>query len=435
MRGLWLLALLASACGTGDDDGAFDGAVAMAIIPDDLNTALDRKVQLQFALRNEDGDYFPVETAKLAWDSSKIAIDEAAIAEPLVAGDVTFEAEAEGITGKATFHVMDRRPVTAINQTLAVGTSEACYIAVDNSTYCMETTTTPVLRTQDPFISIASSNYTACGLRADGTAVCGLEPRSTIIQLTLTNLISITSWAESTFAAICGLTRAGETACANQLPYQTASVGLIPAGLSKHGRCTIGTNYRASCAPTRTNNSEDVGAEGDYDVEYPTGQSRVYGDYFWKSIADGSRYSCGITLENKAYCWGLSEYGSLGTEVPEEICGLRRCLNRPVPVAGDRRWLALAAGEVITCGLDENGKAWCWGTGPALGDPVLETTRVPIAVSGDHVFNQIDVGTRFACASKANGELWCWGIVPGTQPPAQARTPRKITLPSPVKTP
>src|SRR4051794_36199669 len=54
------------------------------------------------------------------------------------------------------------------------------------------------------------------------------------------------------------------------------------------------------------------------------------------SSGNSSTHSCGITSDNKAYCWGWNFYGQLGDGTTENR-------SRPVPVAGSLRFRQVTA--------------------------------------------------------------------------------------------
>jgi hypothetical protein len=64
----------------------------------------------------------------------------------------------------------------------------------------------------------------------------------------------------------------------------------------------------------------------------------------------------------------------------------------------DPRWIAVGAGEMMTCGLDDAGSATCWGREDFIGE--VPEFRGAIG---------LDVNSHTACAWDAAGALWCWG--------------------------
>ena len=68
----------------------------------------------------------------------------------------------------------------------------------------------------------------------------------------------------------------------------------------------------------------------------------------FKAIAAGFGDLCGLVESGAAYCWGSGENGELGN-------GPSNSSSVPVPVAGDLRFVGLAAGANHTCGFVSDG--------------------------------------------------------------------------------
>ncbi len=129
-----------------------------------------------------------------------------------------------------------------------------------------------------------------------------------------------------------------------------------------------------------------------------------------RQVATGADHTCAITTDGDVACWGRNDQGQLGTGATGPS------MPAPQAVPGLTDVIDVAAGGDTTCALDEDGKAWCWGSdshgqlgdgsGAGAGSPA------PVAVEMadvDDDFTQIEVGNRHACAVTAEGVAWCWG--------------------------
>lgn len=130
------------------------------------------------------------------------------------------------------------------------------------------------------------------------------------------------------------------------------------------------------------------------------------------SIAASTSTTCAVAVDGIGYCWGSNRWGQIGVgEVPYNSFGLAE--RRPREVAGDRRWLQIAAGSEHTCGVTTAGAALCWGQNEnagQLGDSTWISHRgVPAPVAGGRTFDGIAAGTVGACAHTPANELYCWG--------------------------
>lgn len=134
----------------------------------------------------------------------------------------------------------------------------------------------------------------------------------------------------------------------------------------------------------------------------------------FRELILGSTHTCGLTQEGAAYCWGYNNQGQLGIDSI-------RPQTRPVPVAGDHRFVELvAAGDdrepagYFMCGRTEAGETLCWGNNHfgQLGDGTREKRRlVPTPVSGAPRLQSLHANGFEACGVEAGGKLLCWGAV------------------------
>src|SRR4051794_35327875 len=124
-------------------------------------------------------------------------------------------------------------------------------------------------------------------------------------------------------------------------------------------------------------------------------------------------FTCAVTTDARAYCWGLNTWGQLGIGlafVGPQDCG-NPCTTRPLPVVGDHRWLHVVSGSRWSCGLTTDNRAWCWGRNVEgqLGSPTDVPQGEPIAVAGNRRFKQIRAGVDHACAITLANVAFCWG--------------------------
>src|SRR2546422_1442524 len=72
------------------------------------------------------------------------------------------------------------------------------------------------------------------------------------------------------------------------------------------------------------------------------------------SVSAGEEFTCGLAQEGRAYCWGSNEVGQLG-----DGSKMGELVNRPyaAPVAGGHAFAAISAGDVHVCALTADGQA------------------------------------------------------------------------------
>ncbi|MEK7621401.1 MAG: hypothetical protein AAB395_03545 [Patescibacteria group bacterium] len=130
------------------------------------------------------------------------------------------------------------------------------------------------------------------------------------------------------------------------------------------------------------------------------------------------RYNTCALADGQAYCWGLNDYGQLGTGNNN---------NSIIPVAVSTS--GVLSGKFIiqmsgnywhNCAL-ASGQVYCWGSNVhgQLGNSNNTNSSSPVAVTTSGVLSgkfvtQVAVGAEHSCAL-ANGQAFCWGYNPEGQ--------------------
>jgi alpha-tubulin suppressor-like RCC1 family protein len=169
--------------------------------------------------------------------------------------------------------------------------------------------------------------------------------------------------------------------------------------------CAIGTDSAAYCWGGRGSSGYALGTGWRLSSTAPLG---VRGGLRFRAItaaaysSDG--YSCGLTGDGRAYCWGDGAGFQLGN-------GGTASTLEPVPVSGGLVFTALSSDGGHTCGIGGGGAAYCWGRGPggALGDGDSTDNPVPTPVAGGLSFGAIAAGGSHTCALTTAGAAYCWG--------------------------
>lgn len=229
----------------------------------------------------------------------------------------------------------------------------------------------------------------------------------------------------------CGITESGQTACwgtsvggalghgPNFHPVVPSGGAVDPpvpvAGDHEFASLTLGSSF--SCALTSDGRAycwgQDDGQFGngtniDREVPVPAGGSKT-----WTELVAGDTHTCGITEAGETYCWGDNGSGQLGND--DWQLEITNVTVEPAKVAGGHGFVRLAAGTNHTCGLTGDGTAYCWGdneygqlgNGRPDGRDSFSTT--PVRVSGEHTFRSLDAGVYHTCGRTEGGEVYCWG--------------------------
>lgn len=122
-------------------------------------------------------------------------------------------------------------------------------------------------------------------------------------------------------------------------------------------------------------------------------------------VAPGHFHSCALTAAGEAYCWGANSFGQIGHGERGGISPV------PTPVTGGVRFGSLSAGGDFTCGLDTDGRAYCWGANfdGQLGNAAVGDTAAPVAVAGGIRFTALRAGLFHTCGLDAQNQPYCWG--------------------------
>lgn len=184
----------------------------------------------------------------------------------------------------------------------------------------------------------------------------------------------------------------------------------------------VGAGHACRVAPTSHVYCWGRGSEGQLGhgqfVPVPAPPSEVFDAASYRSVVGGRSHTCALDAEGGAWCWGANDRGQLGIDPADFVtCGAASCSPVPAPVVGNHRFVALAAGDQFTCGLEASGSAWCWGMGDVgqLGQAISaecggnRCSMVPVSVQGGHRLRTLSAGLAHACGLSEAGEAVCWG--------------------------
>ena len=142
-------------------------------------------------------------------------------------------------------------------------------------------------------------------------------------------------------------------------------------------------------------------------IPVQVGLSRIDPSRRWAAVSGGEGYSCALTTDSEAMCWGVQwpGYGNLGTGGP--------ATEFPQPVLWGHRFTSINAGLTHTCGIDTDSTAWCWGLNGSgqLGTGAAgSAANSPQRVASDRRWTFIDAaGHGQTCAIASDAVPYCWG--------------------------
>ncbi len=178
--------------------------------------------------------------------------------------------------------------------------------------------------------------------------------------------------------------------------------------------CAIDDAGRAYCWGTHFHGRLGNGGGGSNGLPVAVDRSGVLAGKQLVDISAGVEHTCAVDDRGKAYCWGGGHVGQLGR-------GSREDTRVPVRVAtsgalSDAHLVAIEAGWLHTCALDNEGRAYCWGDNASgeVGDGTTHRRLRPRAVDttgvlADTDLTQLTASSDFTCALDKNGAAYCWG--------------------------
>jgi alpha-tubulin suppressor-like RCC1 family protein len=268
-----------------------------------------------------------------------------------------------------------------------VGSTFACLLALGAGDAVLAAQDGPSVR----FVKVAAGGTHSCALTDEGAAYC---------------------WGADYFGNLGNGTALTE-------PQLRASPVEMPAGvrfttISVGGghSCALATDGRAYCWGPDLHGEVGDGAPAEprhapVPVAAPAGTT-------FQRISAGLAYTCGVTSRGQVYCWGVDRWNVLGH-------GGRVSGDQPAPLEvvlpAGVGFTEISAGHSSTCGIGDNGRAYCWGMDEewgGLGDGRElrvggVSSPVEVLLPAGVVAVAIASGAYHGCLLAASGKVYCWG--------------------------
>lgn len=154
----------------------------------------------------------------------------------------------------------------------------------------------------------------------------------------------------------------------------------------------------------------------------------------WDQVSNSWFHTCGVRDNGTAWCWGFNDRGQLGQN--DRVWRIN-----PQRVGQLRQWATISAGGRHTCGTLRDGSGLCWGAGSfgQIGEGEKRRNRlVARRVSGNQEWVRLSTSWSATCGLTESGEAWCWGLNNrgqlGTGNRREAVKPVRVSGPSGVRT-
>src|SRR4051812_30092401 len=193
----------------------------------------------------------------------------------------------------------------------------------------------------------------------------------------------------------------------------TAEKSIIPvavAGNHPFRQISAGEHHTCALTPTTTNRIYcwGTGILGDGSGSSKRPQPHlVSGSQTYLQVTAGSQHTCALSSTNNVLCWGRNSSGQLGNRSTGNFVALT-----PVAVAGTRQYLQVSAGWYHTCAVTMDKKAYCWGLSSdgQVGDNGWTRRFAPRAVAGGLSFDRVSLGAYHSCGETTSNQAYCWGF-------------------------
>lgn len=303
-----------------------------------------------------------------------------------------------------------------------------------------EASETPVrVQGAHAFARLSAASFT-CGITTNGVAFCWgsnirgrlgdgtTEPRL-IPEAVATNLRFTDIVAGGVHA--CALADDGGAHCwgNNQNGelggWAEDTVSLVPVSvIGGHRFRSLGARSGTTCGLT---------PDGEvlcWGVSWGASPRPLSGAPAFERISLGNNHSCGLTAEGEAFCWGENDHGELGDGTTEST----PFDGPPVAVDTELRFTDIAAGGRHTCAIAADERVRCWGSDDVgqLGDSDTPSVQEPdfkprpSEVQTDRRFVSIAVGRALSCGISDRAEAWCWGWTTGN--PSNPRSTKPVRI-------
>jgi alpha-tubulin suppressor-like RCC1 family protein len=174
----------------------------------------------------------------------------------------------------------------------------------------------------------------------------------------------------------------------------------------------LATTGYSSCAVVRSGQvhcwgDNSWGQLGQNDLVARAAPTAVAGLATAVAISVGGETACALLADRTLRCWGRNEQGQVGAGSTTSR------LVTPQVVTGLGSVAEVSVGRWMTCAIQTNGQAYCWGEDDmgnlGNGDATTSQQRAPVTVS--NLTDAIDIAASYdsVCALRATGQVMCWG--------------------------
>jgi len=344
----------------------------------------------------------------VTWSSSNTgvaSISPAGLITGVAPGNATITAEVEGKTGTAVLQ-LSLVPIASItvsppNQTVSAGATASFTVVLKDSADNVLTGRQVMWTSTNATIASISQTGAVTGILVGTTQVVatseGKQATATVTVNTSATPVATVSVTPSSTNMSGGGTKQ-LTAALRDANGNVIEGRAITWSSSNPGLATVSSSGLVTAAAV------DASVVITATVEGKSATSSI-GIVTFTRMSAGAQFSCGLTADGTAYCWGLNNEGQLGDGT---------AVNKltPTKVATDVKFLTISAGDSTTCGIAQDGFTYCWGSNDsgALGRSTTGGfSTTPAQIFGGYKFVSVATASAASCATTADSDVYCWG--------------------------
>lgn len=141
----------------------------------------------------------------------------------------------------------------------------------------------------------------------------------------------------------------------------------------------------------------------------------------WKQVSAGYDHTCGISMDDKAYCWGNNNTGQLGDNtVVQKIKPTLVNVANGTSSLYNKTPFIISAGNTTSCAVTSDNISSCWGGGSngklgvndSLGNPsyvpVLVNTANGVSALYNKTVKMVSQGDSHVCVIASDDKVYCW---------------------------
>lgn len=338
-------------------------------------------------------------------DPAVVSVSTGGIVEALSPGVASVRAEVDGKAGTVVVQI-SLVPVSSVtlsptSESVSAGASVTLVAILKDSAGRILTGRLIAWVSTSPAVATVSEAGVVTGLLVGTAEVIatseGKEGRATLTVNTLSTAVASVVAGPSNVEMSGGATKQ-LTATLRDANGNVLGGRNVTWSSSNPDRATVSQSGLVTAAPVTAPVVITATSEGQ------SGNSSI-GITTFVMMRTGNGFTCALTADGTAYCWGRNSYGQLGD-------GTTTTRSLPTKVNTDLKFVLLATGGGFTgagraCGVVASGLAYCWGRDDMGGPNQLVPTPAP----GGFRFVSIAVGAGTTCGTTSERELYCWGSI------------------------